>query len=367
LEDVIVAIHTNDIDAAKAGLERIMKKIKNRIRLVKFEPEDYKNFTIYYLEMPGFFRLFLGKMFKDIEKPFFTYVEDFVVFSNSSQTLKLFIDDYISGNTLDKNIDFVNFKDEFDVKSNITFFIRTPQMYENLYYYSTPEDRKAVKENKEFILSFEKIGFQLVSEGDMFKTTLLAMHNPNAVNADMLEVIEQEVTEGMFRDEPESKLFKIELSQSSLENDKFYKEYFENSENVKIEGHIQNHKPNGIWKSYYESGRIKNSVNYKDGIIEGEAWFYYDDENKTIKANAVFESDMLEGIYTEYFENGTQKAKMLYKAGLADGDAEFYYPNGKLKITAEYKDGLKNGKWFYFDEKGKEIGREKYKRGERVK
>jgi hypothetical protein len=367
LEDVIVAFHTKDIDTAKAGLDNIMKKIKNRIRVVKFEPEDYKNFTIYYFEMPGFFKLFLGKMFKDLEKPFFTYVEDFVVFSNSPQTLKYFIDDYISGNTLDKNVEFVNFKDEFDVKSNVTLFIRTPQIYENLYYYSSPEDRKAVMENKEFILSFEKIGFQLVSEGDLFKTTLLAIHNPNAVTTDILEVIEKEVTEEMFRDEVESKMFKLVLPESSLETDKLYKEYYGTTEIVKLEGQIYKNKPNGIWKSYYENGRIKSSVNYKDGLIEGEAFFYYDGDTKTMKAEAIFVQDNLEGIYTEYYDNGTQKANMNYEKGLAEGKAEFYYPNGKMKIEANFKEGTKDGRWVYYDEKGKEAGKEKWKKGERVK
>ena len=367
MEDVIVAIHAKDIDAAKTGLDRILKKIKNRLRVVKFDPEDYKNHTIYYLEMPGFFKLFLGKMFKDLEKPFFTYAEDFVIFSNSPESLKYFIDDYISGNTLDKNVEFVSFVDEFDVKSNIAVFIRTPQMYENLYYYSLPEDRNAVKENKEFLLSFEKIGFQLVSEGDLFKTTLLAMHNPEAVNSDRLEVIEKEVSEEMFRDIVESKMFKIILSEAALETNRIYKENFDTVDVVRIEGMIHNHQPNGVWKSYYENGRIKSSVNYKDGMVNGEAYFYYDNEQKAPRAETYFTNDNMEGKYTEFYENGTIKADMTYKKGVAEGPARFYYNNGKLKIEAEYKDGLKSGRWIYFNEKGKEVGKEKYKKGERVK
>jgi antitoxin component YwqK of YwqJK toxin-antitoxin module len=261
----------------------------------------------------------------------------------------------------------VAFKDEFDVKSNITLFIRTPQMYENLYYYSIPEDRKAVKENKEFILSFEKIGFQLVSEGDMFKTTLLAMHNPEAVNTDRLEIIEQEVSDEMYRDIIESKMFKVVLSEAALETDQIYKDYYDDAQTLKIEGMIHKNQPNGVWKTFYESGRIKNSINYKDGLIQGEAYFYYDDDQKTPQAEAYFNNDQLQGKYIEFHENGTIKAEMNYKDGLVEGPAKFFYPNGKLKIEAEYKDGMKNGRWIYFDEKGKEVGKEKYKKGERVK
>jgi antitoxin component YwqK of YwqJK toxin-antitoxin module len=334
---------------------------------VKFKPEEYKNYTIQYLEMPGFFRIFLGKMFKNLEKPFFTYIEDFVVFSNSPDALKNTIDNYIAGNTLDKNESFVDFKDEFSTKSNIAVFVRTPQIYENLYYYSTAKDRKDLKENKEFILSFEKIGFQLVSEEDMFKTTLLAQHNPNAIIADELEKIDNEVSSSNFREEVASMSFKINLDASFLENDTIYKEYYPDTEKLMFEGQINNGAITGIWKSYYKSGNIKNSVNYEDGKVSGEAYYWYDSKLKVKRAAATFEDDLMTGFYYEFYENGTQKAKIEYDEGKAEGDAEFFYPNGKLKIEAEYKDNEKHGKWVYFDEKGEKIGKEKWKKGVKVR
>ena len=35
------------------------------------------------VEMKGFFRLFFGKLFDKFEKPYYTYVDDYVVFSNN--------------------------------------------------------------------------------------------------------------------------------------------------------------------------------------------------------------------------------------------------------------------------------------------
>lgn len=366
-EDVVIVIPANDIDNAKEGLDRIIKKVKRRTPL-KFKPEDYKNFTIQSLEINGFFKLFLGKMFKDIEKPYFTFIENNVVFSNSLENLKSVIDSYITGNTLNKDIDFVNFKDEFANKSNISIFIRTPQIYQNLYYYSNAVDRKSIKENKEFILSFEKIGFQLVSESsDMFKTVFLAKHNPDAVKTDELEQMETKVTENMFREEVELKMFKIELPESITEIDTLYKEYYDGGKKLKFEGLIHNSNMTGTWKTYYESGNIKNTVNYDNSILEGNAWFYYDTEDNTKKADATFEDDELEGTYFEYYESGTQKAKIEYEDGKAYGDAEFYYPNGKLKIKARYKNGYKNGRWIYYNEKGKPVGKTKWKKGKLVR
>ncbi len=365
-EDVVIIIPANDIDNAKAGLEKIMTKVKRRTPL-KFKPEDYKNFNIQSLEINGFFKLFFGKMFKDIEKPYFTFIENNVVFSNSLTTLKDVIDVYVTGNTLNKDVDFVNFKDEFNNKSNLTVFIKTPQIYQNLYYYSNAADRKSIKENKEFILSFEKIGFQLSSEGkDMFKTLLLAKHNPDAVKTDELEQMEQKITENMFRSEVELKTFKIELPQSIKENDTLYQEFYGNGK-VKFEGMIHGGEITGPWKTYYESGNIKSSVNYDDGILSGDAYFYFDTSDNTKKAEAVFENGELTDTYYEYYKSGTQKAKIEYEEGKAYGNAEFYYPNGKLKIKAEYKRGLKHGKWIYYNERGEPVGKEKWRKGELIR
>ncbi len=366
-EDILIIIPANDIDDAKAGLERIMKKIKHRTPL-KFKPEEYKNYTIQSLEINGFFRLFFGKMFKDIEKPYFTFIEDNVVFSNSLRTLKDVTDSYITGNTLDKDLDFVNFKDEFDNKSNVTIFIKTPQIYQNLYYFSNEIDRKGIKENKEFILSFEKIGFQLVSEGnDMFKTLLLAKHNPDAVKIDELEQMEIEITENMFRGEVEAKTFKPEIPAAYSGLDTVYKEYYPDTEILKVEGFLNNGVMSGNWKTYYKSGNIESSVNYEDGKLEGEAWFYFDTEKNIKKAEAIFEDDELTGIYREFYKNGTRKAKIEYEDGKANGDAEFYHPNGDLKIKAGYKRGQKHGRWIYYNEKGDPVGKEKWKKGKVIR
>ncbi len=366
-EDVVIAIPAKDIDNAKAGLDKIMKKIKRRTPL-KFKPKEYKNFIIQSLEINGFFKLFLGKMFKGVEKPFFTYIENNVVFSNSLENLESVIDAYVVGNTLNKDAGFIDFKDEFSNKSNVLIFIKTPQIYQNLYYYSNAVDRKSIKENKEFILSFEKIGFQLVSEGsDMFKTLFLAKHNPNAITADELEQMESKVTENMFREEVELKLFKLEVPASIIDLDTFYQEYYEGGEKIKYEGLLRNGGMTGTWKSYYESGNIKNSVNYDKGEIQGEVFFYFDVAGAVKKAEAVFEDDELNGVYFEYYENGTQKARIEYDDGKAYGDAEFYYPNGRLKIRAEYRKGLKHGKWVYYNEKGNPAGKAKWRKGELVR
>ena len=366
LEDVLVIFKANDISNAKRGLDNILKRIKGRTP-VKFEKEVYKNYEIFQLQKKGFFKPFFGKMFKNMEKPYFTYIEDYVVFSNSIETLKTNIDDFIIGATLSHDSNFEDFKDEFNAKSNLTVFIRTPKIYENLYYYSNRDDRESIKENREFILSFSQIGFQLTSEDNMFNTLFMAKHNPDAFNSDKLETFEKETSEALFRSEVDSLTFKYFFAENTFPEDTFYVEYYPESEKIKYEGKISENMPQGLWKTYYKTGNIQNSVNYEKGIITGEAFFFYDANPKVTRAEVTFEEDKIVGNYFEYYPNGAQKAKILYKDGISDGEAIFYYPNGKLKINAEYKNGLKSGKWEFFDEKGNSIGKEKWKKGVKKK
>ncbi len=364
MEDVVAVIHANDIDKAKEGWETIVRQIGKRSP-VKFDTEVYKNFEIRKLKRRGFFKLFFGKMFKNLEKPYYTYIDDYLVLSNSLPTLKMMIDDYTVGNTLEHKQAFIKFKDNFDTKSNVTLFIQTPKIYQNLYYYSPKEDRKAIKENRDFILSFAQIGFQLVTKGDMFDTKLIAAHDPLAVKTDELEKFEKETSEDLFMQELLELTFKPLIPSDSLSGDKDYIECFQYSQQHKYEGQIENSQFASLWKTYYPSGNIQSSVTYEDGKAEGEAFFFFDDVAKTKKAQVVFEGDEITGDYYEYYSNGARKAKIEFDDGQPDGDAEFYYKSGNQKIKAGYKDGKKHGRWKFYDEKGAVIGKEKWRKGVR--
>lgn len=363
-EDLVVAFHTKDVEQAKEGMAHIMKMIKRRTP-TKFESETYKNFELHKFERRDFFKIFFGKMFKKLEKPYFTFIEEYMIMSNSVDVLKKVVDDYITGNTLERREKFIDFKDEFSPKANVTILIRSPKIYQNLYYYSTKEDREALKKNRDFILSFSQIGFQLESSGQMFDTKFLAKHDPDAVAAEKLEQTQKELTADLFRDEVESLSFKVELPAAITETDTLYEGFYDDDSKakLKIKGRIEDEKLTGIWKTFYESGNIKSSVNYIEGKIEGEAFFYYDDESQTLRATAMFDDDKIINRYEENYKSGARKAMFEYNDGKADGDAEFYYPSGKLKIKAGYKEGQKHGRWIYYNENGDKIGKERWRKG----
>jgi antitoxin component YwqK of YwqJK toxin-antitoxin module len=359
--DVSILINTKDIDDAKAGMEHLTKQVKKRSPL-KFDTVNYKGYCINYLDIKGFFKLFFGKLLGKLEKPYFTYMDDYVVFSNSSSALMDMIDDYQKGRTLEKNEAFVKFKENFESKSNVTVFVRMPEMYSHLYLYSNNEKRKGVHDNKDLILSFSEVGFQLVSDGKLLKTTLIIEHDEDALFNQELEKFEN-AAEDLYFGEFDSLKFKPVLSAVQLAKEGHF-EIKDDSGKVKSEGTVSDGKIEGVVKSFYESGNLKSRVNYRDGKAAGKATFYYDSDEQKVKAEMVFDEDeQIKGEYVEYYENGARKAVLEFEDNKPNGDATFYYDSGIVKIEGSYKDGVKNGKWKNYTEDGNILDKAKWKKG----
>jgi hypothetical protein len=361
LEDVVVCMQAEKIELAKAGLTHLTNQVRKRTP-VKFDAVDYKGFEINFLSIKGFFRMFFGKLFGKLDKPYFTYIDDFVVFSNSMDALKQVIDNYKEGKTLSKNEKFMNFMNDFPSKCNISVFVQMPKIYANLYQYSTSEKQESIRKNKDIILSFCRLGFQMKSESKRFVTKLVADHEEMDALSAELQLIEQEARDGLMNVEIDSLSFKVILGEKELAKDGPFKILYEDGK-LKAEGSVKNKQVEGLCRSYFPSGRIRNSVFYTEGKVNGVVEFFYEDEKSTKRVEAMFATDRLIGVYREYFDNGTRKALLNYDEGLLNGSAEYYYKSGKVKVQGEFKDGIKSGKWSVFSEDGEVIEKEKWRKG----
>lgn len=366
-EDVLVTLHAKDIEAAKAGLNHITSQVRKKtIGLVKFKDTEYKNYTIQYLGFSGLLKMFFGKMFSKIEKPYFTFIEDFVVMSNSPSLLMDVIDDYTMGRTLARDETFMEFTGDFDKTSNVSIFVQLPKLYQHLYYYSKGEKRKGIRDNKDVILGFDLLGFQLKSNDEMFKTTFIANFDEDAVFNDELERIEL-AAEELFVSEIDTGLFRLKAEDLEGLPDGAARIPYPESEKLRFEGRILNGKPDGLWRIYYESGKMAGAVNYLNGMADGEAMYYYDNDQQTTRAEVTYVEDLIDGVYREFYENGMRKASVAYKQGKPHGEAEFYYDSGIPKIEGRYEEGLKTGKWVHFTETGDVMDKEKWKREKKVR
>ncbi len=175
------------------------------------------------------------------------------------------------------------------------------------------------------------------------------------------------------------------------------------------EGSFVNDKPNGLFKYYFPSGKIKAITTYSnegqkarallfdekgnkiaEGIYINEKkdsiWNYYNPEHVLISQESylncikdglwkiyyedgkLFEetswkAGVKNGIWKQYFKSGNPKTDASYKAGELDGVMKLFQPDGKLEMSGTYVNAMREGAWIYYLPSGEIKNRELYSKG----
>lgn len=290
LETALV-IKTNSVLNAKKRISYVLEQIKKKTP-VKFKKITYKEHDINYLSIKGFFKIFLGSYFKEFDKPYFTFIDDYIVFSNHPTTLKRIIDANQTKNTLANAEDYKKFSRNFDTKSSVFAYVNTPTLYPNLLALADKKTKAKIKKNKDYIICFPQIGFQLIPYSDLFETKLVINYqDPEIVLSkaqfkETATVKQFDITD--YNPIPENTLVKTnkrELFKSksivldNLDVDVYQKKYPNGTKQFFVK--IKNGKPNGRYKEYYPNGELKLTGKFKEGKQVG-VWKAYAANGKLI-------------------------------------------------------------------------------------
>ena len=142
--------------------------------------------------------------------------------------------------------------------------------------------------------------------------------------------------------------------------------------NLKSEVTYQDDKKNGYLKEYAENGDLLKIAKYVDDEIQPEAVEiqklevqneYYPDGK--LKVSAMFRNGIAEGIKREYNADGNVEKAYLYKNGVIigegivkddgdrDGPWKDFYPDGSLRAEGNYDHGKQIGEWKFYHSDGK--------------
>ena len=111
------------------------------------------------------------------------------------------------------------------------------------------------------------------------------------------------------------------------------KKYIENNHNGNLNGpnRLTVYDPNDIAKTTIKETNIHNE---RDGLYTS----YYTTGKKRYEAN--YEMGRLNGVYTKYNKNGKLISEVNYVQGTKEGFAKYYDLKGKLLYTLTYKNGV---------------------------
>jgi hypothetical protein len=277
--ELILAVRAKSIKDARKNMEFIEKKIKRRTP-VKVKTVNYKDFEINYVEMKGFFRLFFGKLFDKFEKPYYTYVDDYVVFSNKASSLLSFVEDYEQKNLLKNN---QGFKDALSyMKSSSTIFLYTDmhKFYSQLKPMMNASTWNEIQSNKDVLFSFPYWTMQVIGDSRSASLQYVMDYAPYEPEETVTSVATDEDDEVMNEDAETEKEQMGELK-------RFYVEKFEGNVlrefypegALKSESEVKEGKRHGRYREYYEDGTLKLRGKYANNKPKG-TWKYYTDEGK---------------------------------------------------------------------------------------
>jgi hypothetical protein len=286
-----VVIHARNYGDAEDNLYFLGRQIE-RNTPIKVKEVDYEGYTIRYISFPGLLKILFGKMLDKIEKPYYTLIDDFVIFSNHPQTLKNIIDDFKVGNTLENSTDFYNFKNEFNRQNTVLTYLDLPVMFTNLEEVVSAETWNNLKKNKPYIVSFPRAGIQIDSEGNLLHLLVKADYSEEVEEYrrqvfDAYSFMKLFTAQPSTREEQENEWYDPEIIINDLDasnaEDRYedgqlkyhvglkngrmhgnYKEYYPDG-GLKIKGKYRNDKREGNWKFYDEAGNLIVEINFEDG------------------------------------------------------------------------------------------------------
>lgn len=276
-EGLALAIKAKDTDDARERLKFIEEQIRKKTP-VKFKEVDYRGYKINYLEIKGFFKLIIGSLFENIEKPYYTIIDEYVVFSNSPKTLKLFIDSFEEETTLISDEYYRDFIDEFSSESNVFLYIDTNKLSNASGKYLNQDSRKELKQNEAFFSQFTQIGLELKAQENFFESKAVIHYDRDYdyeaiqleernkdVPLDLVTIKKEEISkETIFDIAP---IFPDDFTAN------FYEQKFNNGQ-LKMKVYLKDGMPDGRYKEYYFDGQLKISGRYDDGKQDG-TWRAY--------------------------------------------------------------------------------------------
>ena len=165
------AIHlANGINSRKTFIN-LAKTSGSRIE------EKYTTYTLRKINDPDFLKNIFGKIFSDISENWFTFIDDYVVFANSSESLLNFVRLYDTGKTLDLNENFKMFSDNISTKSNLLIYFQPGAIVPFANLFADNLLSEELQKYKENIDDIQAIALQYSSTSEMFYTSFYLKHN----------------------------------------------------------------------------------------------------------------------------------------------------------------------------------------------
>jgi hypothetical protein len=185
-EKAFIILKTKGKRFAKNELANISKKacqqkgISNYKQELKIDKET--KYEAFRLPPKYLFNHFFGSIFKGISNQYFTFVENFIIFSDSPEMLEKFIHSNILNKTLTNDHQYQQFTDYISDKSNFHFYsnmYRSPRLISS---YFNQNIKQGIQKNIKQIRKFQAIAYQIMGNENMIYNNIFIKYIPEIDN-----------------------------------------------------------------------------------------------------------------------------------------------------------------------------------------
>lgn len=119
-------------------------------------------------------------------------------------------------------------------------------------------------------------------------------------------------------------------------------------------------KPHGVVEQFDPAGRTVRSARYRNGVLDGETVDFDGNGHPLLRAR--YRAGRLHGEVQSY-EAGALRFSCQYLLGMKDGESRIWTPDGTLGALMRYRADVAEGRWEWFDARGRTLRTAEYRAG----
>lgn len=169
--EAVLMIKSSDPLQAKESLDQIKKSITKRLPL-KFEEKQYKGAVLTQLDLPVFFKLFFGALFRKMTKPYWGLIGDYVAFSDSMETLEYLVDTYYNESSLKTWPAYQQVVKVLPSKMNARFYFDAEGLLNTVRPYLNKDGVKLLNDLKPYLDVLDSVALQFSNQNQGLRQSI---------------------------------------------------------------------------------------------------------------------------------------------------------------------------------------------------
>jgi len=174
-QNCFLVFKLKDTEKAKAIIGSIALKINNENYPINF----FNEFPISKIDFSNFFTALFGKPFFNLENPYYTFIDDYLIFGKTENNIQNFISNYSNKKTINQDVNFKAFQENLSSSASIFIYNNIARSVKLYPHFLNETQQQHNKGKTELLQKFEAVAIQINSEkNNLYYNNIYLKYNP---------------------------------------------------------------------------------------------------------------------------------------------------------------------------------------------